>query len=391
MKVIGARLSDARVQQQLCSIGFVPSVKEIVMRLLLLALLSLLAPAFAQTSTPEIPFETVPDFFKYPSDMNFGELSSVAVNSKGHVFILSRSNSMGNVFGGRATQLFEFDEKGQFIREIGKGVYGFAFGHGVRVDRDDNVWVVDKGTNMVMKFNQTGHVTMALGRREEATDQHEYPDRTKASVQVNGMFNQPTDVAWDSVGNIFISDGYVNSRVAKYDKTGAWVKSWGQRGFAPGEFNLPHNIAVDSSDRVYVADRANGRIQVFDTDGKFLKQIVIDVPAPPGAKPLLGYQIPPAPNVPPGSILTYRPGAPAAICIPPGQSQVMYVGDLFPARIYKLTLDGKVLGVFGRAGKMPGQISGIHGLACPSENVVFTAEFINWRSQKFILHPEKMK
>jgi len=190
---------------------------------------------------------------------------------------------------------------------------------------------------------------------------------------------------------MFISDGYVNSRIAKYDNTGAWVKSWGKRGYGQGEFNIPHNIAIDYQNRIYVADRANGRLQVFDTDGNFLKEIVVNVPAPPGAKPMLGYQTPPPPNAAPGTVLTYRPGAPAAICIPPGRSDVIYVGDLYPARIYKLTLDGKVLGVFGKAGKMPGQISGIHSLACPSENVIYTAEFINWRVQKFILHPERMK
>ena len=351
----------------------------------------LLAPAFGQTNVPEIPFEVPADYFQYPADVNFGEITAVATNSKGHVFVLSRSNNTGNVFGGAATQLFEFDESGRYIREIGRGVYGFAFGHGVRIDKDENIWVVDKGSNMVMKFNQTGHVIMVLGRKEEATDEHVYPDRSKASVHVDGMFNQPTDIAWDSAGNMFISDGYVNSRVAKYDNTGAWVKSWGKRGYGPGEFNIPHNIAIDYQNRVYVADRANGRLQVFDTDGNFLKEIILNVPAPPGAKPMLGYQTPPAPNAPPGSVLTYRPGAHAAICIPPGRSEVMYVGDLYPARIYKLTLDGKVLGVFGKSGKMPGQISGIHGLACPNENTIYTAEFINWRVQKFILHPERMK
>jgi len=351
--------------------------------------LSMAAPIFAQDDVPEIPFDSPADYFQYPAEMNLGEVTGVATNSAGHVFILSRSNNTGNVFGGAATQLFEFDDNGGFIREIGRGVYGFAFGHSVRVDRDDNIWVIDKGSNMVMKFNPIGHVTMVFGRRAEATEEHVYPDRSKATVPVDGMFNQPTDVAWDSDGNIYVSDGYVNSRVAKYDNTGTWVKSWGERGHALGEFNIPHNIAVDYLDRIYVADRANGRIQVFDTDGNFIREIVIRVPAPPGAKPVLGYQKPPPPDAPPGSILTYRPGAPAAICIPPGRSEIMYVGDLYPARIYKLRLDGEVLGVFGRAGKMPGQISGIHGLACPSENVVYTAEFINWRSQKFILHPEK--
>ena len=354
-------------------------------RVVIAVAFALVVPVFGQSSVPEIPFDVPADYFQYPAEMNFGEITSVATNSKGHVFILSRSNPTGNVFGGAATQLFEFDENGHYIREIGRGVYGFAFGHGVRIDRDDNIWVVDKGSNMVMKFNQVGHIMMVLGRKEEATDDHHYPDRTKAPPHVDGMFNQPTDVAWDSAGNIFISDGYVNSRVAKYDNTGTWVKSWGKRGYGPGEFNVPHGIAIDYQNRIYVADRANGRLQVFDTDGTFLKEIIIDVPAPAGAKPMLGYQQPPPPNASAGTILTYRPGAPAAICIPPGRSNVIFVGDLYPARIYKLNLDGKVLGVFGKAGKAPGQISGIHSLACPTENIVYTAEFINWRVQKFVL------
>lgn len=351
----------------------------------------LVLPVFCQVPVPEIPFEAAPNYFQYPAEMNLGEITGVAVNSKGHVFMVSRSNATGNVFGGIATQLLEFDDHGKFVREIGKGVYGFAFGHAVRVDKDDNIWFVDKGSNMVMQFNPMGHVTMVLGRREEATDEHEYPNRAKASVQVDGMFQQPTDIAWDAAGNIFISDGYVNSRVAKYDKNGDWVKSWGTRGYGPGQFNVPHNIAVDAKGLVYVADRANGRIQVFDGDGKFQREILITVPAPPGAKPLLGYQAPPAPNAAPGSVLTYRPGAPAAICITPGPNQVMYSSDLYPGRIYKLTLDGKVLGMLGKSGKLPGRLGGVHGLACPSENVLYTAEFINWRSQKLTLHPERMQ
>jgi sugar lactone lactonase YvrE len=196
-------------------------------------------------------------------------------------------------------------------------------------------------------------------------------------------------VAWDRAGNIYISDGYINARVAKYDKDGAWVKSWGSHGYKPGQFDVPHNIQVDPSGKVYVADRTNGRVQVFDTDGNFLKEIIIRVPAPPGTKPLLGYQAPPAADAPPGSVFTYRPGSPAAICIPPGQDKIMYVGDLYPGRIYKLTLDGEVLGMLGKSGKPAGQFGGLHGLACPSENVLYTAEFINWRSQKIVLHPER--
>jgi DNA-binding beta-propeller fold protein YncE len=351
--------------------------------------LLLAAPTFAQTSVPEIPYDAPADYFTYPAAMNLGEITGVAVNSRGHVFMVSRSNATGNVYGGLATQLFEFDERGRFVREIGHGLYGFAFGHAVRIDPQDNIWVVDKGTNMVIRFNPAGRVTMVLGRREEATDEHVYVKRPQAKP-VDGMFNEPTDVAWDRAGNIYITDGYVNSRVAKFDSSGAWVKSWGSHGYQPGQFDVPHNVAVDASGRVYVADRTNGRLQVFNGDGTFVKEIVIRVPAPPGTQPLLGYQAPPAADAPAGSVFTYRPGSPAAICIPPGpDTKIMYVADLYPGRIYKLTLDGEVLGMLGKSGKLAGQFGGLHGLACPSENVLYTAEFINWRSQKLMLHPER--
>jgi DNA-binding beta-propeller fold protein YncE len=137
----------------------------------------------------------------------------------------------------------EFDER-EVCRE--RRADGFAYGHAVRVDPQDNVWVVDKGTNMVIKFNPAGKVVMVLGRREEATDEHVYVKKTQAK-HVDGMFNEPTDVAWDRAGNIYISDGYINARVAKYDKDGAWVKSWGSHGFQPGQFDVPHNIQVDPS------------------------------------------------------------------------------------------------------------------------------------------------
>lgn len=341
--------------------------------------------AFAQV--PEIPYKSVPDVIKLPADMNLGETSGVAVNSKGHIFIFTRSNSStGPAYGAAAAQLFEFDQNGKFIREIGKNLYAWSFAHTVRIDKDDNIWCVDKGSNMIIRFNPEGHVTMVFGRKQEASDDARPPDREGAPPKhVDGMFNQPTDIAWNSRGEMFISDGYVNSRVAKIDKDGLWVKSWGERGSEPGQFRLPHAIAVDAKDQVYVADRANARIQVFDSDGKFLRQIVLDVKAPPGAQPALGYQAPPPPNAPPGTNLTYKPGAPAAICITPGPNQVMFVSDLYPGRVYKMTLDGKILGMLGRVGKQLGQFGGIHQLACPSENVVFVAELFNWRIQKLIL------
>jgi NHL repeat len=346
------------------------------------ALLSV--PAWAQTP-PEIPYESVPDYFKYPAEMNLGEMAAVAVNSKGHVFMLSRSGLSGPLFGTLATQLLEFDDQGKFVREIGKGLYGFGFGHGVRVDPADNIWVVDKGTNMVMRFNPEGHVTMVLGRKEENVEEHHYPARYKAQNQVNGYFNQPTDIAWDSAGNSYISDGYVNARVAKVARNGDWVKSWGTFGKEPGQFNTPHNIGIDRQGNVYVADRGNARIQVFDTDGKYLREIQIHVPAPPGVVATLGPTPPPLD----GPSLQGAPGAPWTICITNGPTQYLYTSDAYPGRIYKLTLDGNVVGMLGSAGRDLGKFNWLHGLACPSENVLYVADLNNWRVQKLILHPEK--
>jgi len=340
------------------------------------------APVLAQQSVPEIPFDSVPDYFKYPAEMNLGEMSSVAVNAKGHVFMTSRSGLQGGpAFGAIATQLLEFDQTGKFVREIGKGLYGFVFAHGVRVDKDQNVWVVDKGSNMVMKFNPYGHVTMVFGRKEENTDEHEYPKPGgQPPRHVDNYFNQPTDIAWDSNGNMYVSDGYQNSRIAKFDKNGDWVKSWGSRGNEPGQFNTPHNIGIDRQNNIYVADRGNARIQVFDTEGKFLRMIKIDVPVPPGARAVLGA-------TPPANT-SGQPGAPWTVCITQGPTQYLYTSDAFPGRVYKLTLDGKVVGMLGRAGRQLKQFNWLHGIACPSENELYVADLNNWRVQKLILHPE---
>jgi sugar lactone lactonase YvrE len=190
-------------------------------------------------------------------------------------------------------------------------------------------------------------------------------------------------VAWDKAGDTFISDGYINSRVAKVDKDGNWLKSWGERGKEPGQFNTPHSIATDANDNVYVADRGNRRIQVFDKDGKFLRQFTIDVPVPPDAKPAIG-KIPDEATIANG---TFAPGSPWSLCITPPPHQVLYSSDSWPGRIYKLSLEGKVLGMLGQSGKQLKQFGWIHAMACPSENVIYVAELLNWRVQKLILKP----
>ncbi|HET8925670.1 MAG TPA: peptidyl-alpha-hydroxyglycine alpha-amidating lyase family protein [Candidatus Acidoferrum sp.] len=338
-------------------------------------------PLFAQ-NPPEIRFRSVPDFLKFPPDIHLGEATGVAVNSKGHIFVFSRGNSTGPAYGASAAQLLEFAPEGKFLREIGHNLYAWSFAHTVKVDNADNIWVTDKGSDMVVKFNPEGGVIMVFGRKQEASDEGTEPlKHVKPPLPpVDGLFRQVTDVAWDSAGNTYISDGYVNSRVAKVDKDGNWLKSFGEPGDQPGQFNTPHSIAVDARDNIYVADRGNRRIQVFDTDGKFLRQFTIDAPVPADARPAIG-------NKPTATTGTMAPGAPWAICITPPPNQVLYASDGFPSRLYKLSLDGKLLGVFGKSGKQLGQFGWVHEIACPSENELYVAELLNWRIQKLILEP----
>ena len=350
------------------------------------------------TQVPEIPYESVPNFLKLPPDLYLGEASGVAVNSKKHVFVFSRGNTTGPAYGATAAQILEFGPDGKYIREIGHNLYAWSFAHAIRFDQDDNLWAVDKGSDMIIKFNPEGRVVMVFGRKKEASDEgaepwKRLPPGSKPRPAVDGQFRQPTDVTWDPQGDIFISDGYVNSRVAKFDKNGDWVKQWGTFGSGPGEFNTPHSIASDAKGNIYVADRGNRRIQVFNSDGTFDRAITIDVPLPPVVHMWMGSPPPAAPIVatvgtaaPNG---TMQPGSPWAICISPGPTQYLYSADAYPGRIYKLTLDGKVVGVFGSMGHQLKQFGWVHEMACPSENEIYTAEILNWRVQKLILHPGK--
>ena len=260
----------------------------------------------AQLNVPEIPFDSVPNFLKMPDRMYLGEVPGVATNSKGHVFVYTRTGTMTATVGGSrvfthgGSRLFEFDEKGTYVREIGVGIYGFLFAHVVRIDPQDNIWVVDEAANMIMKFDQNGRILMTLGRKPESINIRPTERRARrsgtrrraaggsagggggvavvrqaAAPPVVGAgaagdnFNRPTDVGWDPQGNIFISDGYGNSRIAKFDKNGVFIKSVGHRGAGPAEFNLPHSLVVDAKGMVYVADRTNNRIQVLDNDLNF--------------------------------------------------------------------------------------------------------------------------
>lgn len=286
---------------------------------------------------PSMHLESVPDFLKMPENIQIGEAAGVALNSQGHIFVLNRGQH----------PLMEFDPNGNFIRSIDDGLYGFVFPHFVRVDKDDNIWVIDGGSGMVIKMDPHGKVLMLLGRRPE-------PFEVGQPIPLsNELFNRPTDVAFDAAGDIFVADGYGNSRVVKYDKNGKFVKTWGKRGVKPGDFNLPHSIAIDNNGLVYVADRENYRIQVFDTNGNFVKQWT-DL------------------------------GSPWTLCIPPGPQTVFYVADGYQNRIFKVDFNGKILGSYGETGRQLGQFINTHGLACDAKGDIFVAETRNWRVQKLV-------
>jgi hypothetical protein len=341
------------------------------------ALPAAVQPAAAQATAPEIAFDSAANALTLPDDIYLGEIGGVATNSKGDIFVYTRTGrptltlgaARGFVHGG--SRLFQFDRNGKYVREIGKDSYAFVFAQMVRIDPQDNIWTVDQMTNSVIKFDPEGRVLMILGRKAEAVP---VPARAPAAPaapaagQVAGagdptdLFNRPTDVAWDSAGNIYVADGVGNQRVAKFDKNGVFIKSWGSRGSEPGQFGTARAIAIDAQNNVYVADPRNSRIQVFDSDGNVKRQIA-------------------------------GVGAPQALCITPGPNQVLYSSnsnvpeDIDTAgEIYKLKLDGTVLGKFGRAGRLPKEFNFVNAIDCRNENTLYVGEIGNLRVQKLALH-----
>jgi len=329
-------------------------------------------PAAAQV--PEIAFDSAANALTLPDDIYLGEVGGVATNSKGDIFVYTRTGhptlslgtARGFVHGG--SRLFQFDRNGKYVREIGKDNYAFVFAQQVRIDPQDNIWAVDQMTNTVLKLDPEGRVLMILGRKPEAVFVPVRTPAAPAAGQAAGVgaptdvFNRPTDVAWDSAGNIFVADGVGNTRVAKFDKNGVFVKSWGSKGTEPGQFGSARAIAVDAQGNVYVADPQNKRIQVFDNNGTFKTAIT---------------------NV----------GSPQALCITPGPNQVLYSSNSNPPNdidvagdIYKLKLDGTVIGKFGKAGRLPKEFNFVNAIDCRTENGLLVGEIGNLRVQKIALH-----
>ncbi len=340
-------------------------------------------PATAQNAAPEIKYDAT-DPLNLPADVYLGETAGVATNSRGEIYVYTRTGhptvSLGGAraFAHGGSRLFKFAANGRYMGEIGKDSYGMMFAQQIRVDPQDNVWVVDQMTSMVMVFDPNAQLKMLLGRKAEAIRVPVLPPGGQGGGGGGGeeggagralpgagaqqdVFNRPTDVAWDAAGNIFVADGLGNQRVAKFDKNGVFVKSWGSRGNGQGQFAAARAIAVDGQGNVYVADPGNKRIQVFDNNGTY-KSAITAVENPD------------------------------ALCITPGANQFLFASNSNPpgdigirGDIYKLRLDGTVVGKFGHAGKLPGEFATVNAIDCRTPNQLLVGEIGSYRVQKISL------
>jgi hypothetical protein len=338
-------------------------------------------PLAAQNAPPAMSFDSAANVLTLPDDVYLGEVGGVATNSRGDVFVYTRtghptlSMATARPFAHGGSRLFQFDRSGKFTREIGQGLYGFLFAAQVRVDPQDNLWVVDEMSGMVIKFDPQGRVALLLGRKPEAVNNPPRAGGAGGGAEGGGggrgrapgagadqdVFSRPTDVAWDAQGNIFVADGRGNARIAKFSKDGVFVKSWGQKGTAPGQFADVDSIVVDARGNVYAADAGNGRIQVFDNNGTYQREI--------------------------GNV-----GNAQAICITPGTNQVLFVSNSNPpndldtaGEIYKMRLDGTMVGKFGRAGKLLKEFGSVSAIDCRTDTTLYVGEVGNFRVQKLTM------
>jgi hypothetical protein len=362
------------------------------------------ASLLAQRAVPELAFDTNADLLRTPNDIYVGEVGGVGANSKGQIYVYTRTGHPYATLGDNRTflrggsRLLQFDQNGKFVRELGQDVYGFNAAIGLRIDPQDNVWTIDAAANQVVKFDPEGRIALVLGRKPEAIGVRPAapggggaggargggaagaaPGGAQAGAaggQAAGgargggppgsgtpgsTFNRPTDVAWDRAANIYIADGLGNTnRIAKFDKDGRFIAQWGSTGSGPGQFTGVKAIAIDAQGNVYVADVGNKRIQVFDGNGMFKAEFS---------------------NV----------GTPLAMCMTRGATQYLYIshaGDedgMEDAAIYKVQLDGTVVGKFGSAGKLPKQFGLANSIDCRNENELLIGEMTNWRVQRVTL------
>lgn len=296
---------------------------------ILILLLLLAGPVFAQNDAPAFSLKPVPGFFQTPVDGNIIQPTGVAVNSQGHVFVFNKGHF----------QLMEFDAQGQFVRALGQGL--FKDPHGLRIDAQDNIWTTDLESHLVIKMSPEGRVLMVLGQNGTSGLYDDVRDMI--------LFFKPADVAFGRNGEIYIADGYGNARVVHLDANGKLIKAWGEKGPQPGNFDNPHNV-VYVQNKLYVADRNNNRIQVFDGAGKFLEQWT-------------------------------HVGKPWGLALSPENN--LYLSEGNAEKVYKLDLSGKVLGVYDAGpGTGYGHFHAAHGIASGLDEDLYVTEVLNWRVQK---------
>ena len=316
------------------------------MRAILLVSVSLLmaAPALSQPpgrpplsiEGPDLGYRAIPQdqAFSMPDGMVFASVASVAITPAGNLMVLHRGDQA----------FLEFDGDGNFIRSFGEGMFGRA--HGLRYDDDGNMWVTDGGGHTAMKLNQDGEVLISLGTRGERGLWDE-----AAGTRI---FDEPNDIAISSNGDVFIVQGHTRGepRVLKFDSEGNFQMMWGSRGDGPGQFSVAHSIVIDDDDNVYVADRENQRIQIFDTDGNFIDQWTFS----------------------------------AMVCaLYLGDDGFMYITSGFDAQIVKLDMEGNVLGVTGSSGDGPNQYGEAHYLAVGPGQDIYVADVVNRRVEKLMI------
>ena len=298
----------------------------------ILACLVLCAATLGATDwskVPKLPHKVVEDWPQLPKGWNFGETVSVSLDAEENVWVYNRGPH----------QVIQFDKSGKFLRAWDEVPHVAA--HGIAVGPDGGIWLVDVAAHRVMKFNPEGRLQLVIGN----------PGGNPGDNDTPYAFNRPTHLTFKPNGDFYVSDGYVNSRVVLFSKEGKHLRHWGSKGTGDGQFDLVHDVTVDSQGRVYAADRANSRVQVFDANGKLLAKWT-DVGQPWGL-----YYV--------------------------EKENAIYMADGLDNRIVKLNTEGQVLGQLSEFGKMPGQLDFAHHLAVDSEGSIYVAEIKNWRVQKF--------
>ncbi|HUS07193.1 MAG TPA: peptidyl-alpha-hydroxyglycine alpha-amidating lyase family protein [Bryobacteraceae bacterium] len=298
------------------------------MRLTFLAIVCLamsISAAELQTGPP-LPHKPVKDWAQLPAGWNFGETSGVDVDKNDNVWVFNRGKH----------PVIQFDKNGKMLQAWND--MQIVSSHGIRVDPDGNIWTVDVKGHTVFKWTPQGKLLMVVGRGA-------------GNNETKDQFNEPTGVAFGKNGEWFFSDGYVNSRVVKFNRDGEYLLHWGSKGTGDGEFNLVHDVALDGKGKVFVADRNNQRIQIFDENGKFLSKWT-GIGAPWG--------------------ITYV-----------ARENAIYMCDGVNNRISRLNMEGQVTGVLSSYGRVPGKVDFAHNIAVDSTGAIYVAEIKNWRVQKF--------